>query len=62
MEKGKCYKIIIEGDKGTLTFTGVILSMDANFVTFKDREGEILSYNISRVIYVKEVKGGDVQF
>ena len=55
MEKDKKYKIIIEGDQRTLTFTGKIIDVDENFVTFIDMRGETLSYNLKRIIYFKEV-------
>jgi len=55
MKTGKKYKIIIEGKNEELTFTGEIIKEDADFITFKDKFGEVLSYNKNRIIYTKEV-------
>lgn len=55
MEKDKTYKIIIEGDTQTLTFTATNAVIKDGFITFTDKEGETFSYNSSRVIYYKEV-------
>lgn len=55
MERGKKYLLVFSVDSRSLTFTGEILDIDTNFVTFKDKFNKILSYNIDYLISYEEV-------
>jgi hypothetical protein len=49
------YKIVIQIDGRTLTYTGKIIQEDDIFVTFIDRYGKTLSYNKSKIISMEEI-------
>ncbi len=56
MKVGKTYLISIEVGERALTFTGKIISIDDNFVTFIDKFGKELHYNLKNIISFEEVK------
>ena len=57
MEIGKTYKITFETTSGkTLTFTGKITDLNDKFVTFIDRFGKKLHYNIKLIVSYEEVE------
>lgn len=47
---GSTYKLVIFSCGQTLTYTAQVLSVDANFVKFKDRFGKIFNYNLNSVV------------
>ena len=50
------YKLCIKAGNKVLTFTGMILAMDNNFVSFKDKFNKILNYNLNTIVSYEEVK------
>ncbi len=56
MKVGKTYLMSIEVGQRALTFTGKIISIDDNFVTFIDKFGKELNYNIKKIISYEEVE------
>ena len=55
MKLNTTYKIVIQVDGRTLTYTGKIISEDDIFLTFVDRFGKTLSYNKSTIISAEEL-------
>ena len=56
MEIGKKYKIVVSVNNNDLTYTGIVLSAENNFVTFKDKFNKILNYNLNSVISFEEME------
>ncbi len=56
MKIGKTYKITFETSGKTLTFTGKIISVNDKFVSFIDRFGKKLHYNIKLIVSYEEVE------
>ena len=56
MEINKTYWIVINvGGNKALTFTARITKIDNNFVSFIERTGRLLTYNLNSVISFEEV-------
>jgi hypothetical protein len=55
MEKDKTYKIRINLNGRDLVYTGTIITTDSNFITFKDKFGNVLSYNKNVIISYEEI-------
>jgi len=51
---GKKYRFLIKTAK-VLSFTGIVLSISGNFITFKDKFGKILNYNLESIISYEEI-------
>ena len=58
IQKGKKYKITVSIGNKILYFTGGVLSNENNFITFKDKFGKILNYNLNSILSFEEVKNG----
>ena len=56
MEKDKKYKIRINLNGRDIYFTGIIISEDENFITFKDKFDQVLTYNKNVIISFEEVR------
>lgn len=56
MKINTTYKIVVDVGERILTYVGTIISEDDLFVTFKDKNGSIFSYNKNKIISVEEVK------
>lgn len=52
---GKKYKFLIDVGNKSLTFTGIINSIEDNFVEFTDKFGKVLHYNLNNIISWEEV-------
>ena len=55
LKKDKKYRFIIGVGNKTLSFTGVVISIDDNFVTFLDKFDKTLTYNLNNIISVEEL-------
>ena len=55
---GKKYIIFIELGKNVLKFTGTITSIGDKFVTFIDKFGKELHYNLKNIVSYEEIKDG----
>lgn len=53
---GKKYRMCIEVGNKILSFTGKIIFIDDTFVTFIDKFGKKLNYNIKHIISFEEVE------
>jgi len=49
------YKIVVEVDGRVLTYTGKIVSIDDDFITFIDKFGKTFSYNKNKIISTEEI-------
>ena len=58
MNIGDTYIIRIEVEDRLFTYTGKIISIDDDFVTFIDKYGTRFSYNKNKIISFEEVKDG----
>ena len=59
LQIGNSYKLQIKiGDK-ILTFTCEIIKIDADFITFKDKFGEVHSYHRSTIMSYTGVSNGN---
>ena len=56
MNIGDTYVIRIEVEGRLFTYTGKILEVDDQFITFEDKYGKTFSYNKSNIISFEEVK------
>lgn len=56
MKIGKKYLITFETGGKTLTFTGTIISLDDNFIKFRDKFGKILNYKEKLLVSFEEVE------
>jgi len=54
LEINKFYKLVILFKDTELTYTAKIVSIDNNFITFIDRNGTTLHYNINSVITYRD--------
>lgn len=52
----KTYKFIFQVGRNNLTFTGTVISVDDNFVEFKDKFGKTLHYNLNSIISYEEAQ------
>lgn len=52
----KKYLLYLNINGKDLTFTAEIIAIDENFITFKDKFGKILNYNINQIITYEEIK------
>lgn len=60
LEVGKFYKIVFEIGGKLLTYSCEILSLDDKFVSFKDRFGKVLTYNINAIFSFEEIKESEL--
>jgi len=58
IEIGKTYWMSIEAGERTLTFTGKITSIEDGFISFIDKFGKELCYNLKNIISYEEVQNG----
>ena len=56
MNINETYIIRIEVNGKFLTYTGKIISEDANFITFEDKFGKKFSYNKNCIVSFEEVE------
>ena len=52
----KKYSFRIDVAGKILNYTGEVLSVDGHFVTFKDKFGIILSYNLNNIVSYEEIE------
>lgn len=60
LKVGKFYKIVFEVGEKLLTYSCKILSIDGKFVSFEDRFGKILNYNINSIFSFEEIKEEEI--
>ena len=53
---GSKYKLIFDVGGNSFTYTGVIIELDDNYISFTDKYGIRLTYNKDRLISFEEVK------
>jgi hypothetical protein len=56
IEKEKTYRFVISIAGQNLFFTGKVIVIENNFVTFIDIKGKTLSYNLGNILSFEEVK------
>ena len=56
IEIGKTYWMSIEAGRRALTFTGKITSIENNFISFIDKFGKELCYNLKNIVSFEEIK------
>ncbi len=57
VEINKKYVVVVDiGNNKTLTYTAVIIKLQNNFITFTERSGRLLTYNLNRCVSFEEVK------
>jgi len=55
---GKKAKVEILKDDKRLIYTATILELDNSFITFKDRDENVFSFNIKLVKQMQQLNGG----
>ena len=56
--KDKTYRFIVQVGSRVLYFTGKVISIENNFVSFIDKFNKTLSYNLNSVISFEELENG----
>jgi archaellum biogenesis protein FlaJ (TadC family) len=56
MKLNSSYKIVIEIDGRTLTYTGKVIQEDDMFLTFIDKFGKTYSYNKNKIVSAEELQ------
>jgi len=51
----KKYKFRIQVGNKLLNYTGIVTEITTNFISFKDKFGDIINYNLKNVISFTEV-------
>jgi hypothetical protein len=59
LEIGSYYKIVFEINNKILTFNCKIVSNEDDFITFVDKYGKELTYNISNIVSFEKVGDND---
>ena len=56
IEVGKTYLFCIRTSNRDLTFTGLVLTLEEGFISFKDKFNVIKNYNLNSIISFEEVE------
>jgi len=56
LEEGKTYILVFDLNNNTLSFTAKIIEDDEDFITFKDKFKEELTYSKKYLVSFKEIK------
>lgn len=56
IQVSKRYKFRIQVGRELLNYTGIVIGINQDFLTFKDKFGDIFNYNLNTVISYKEIQ------
>lgn len=56
MKINSIYKIVVEVGDRILTYMATILKEDEFFITFKDKNGSVFSYNKNKIVSAEEME------
>jgi len=60
LQVGNSYKIILQINNATLTYTCKITSIDETFISFIDKFNREYTYNKKLIISIEELDGGEL--